>query len=76
MQQQKNGLRYATTAASLALGAVAWEVAGHLTSGAFWAPLSATLQSLLEVARSGVLLKQGANSLELYVAGLLLAIAV
>ncbi|MBI2289046.1 MAG: ABC transporter permease, partial [Betaproteobacteria bacterium] len=47
-----------------------------LTSGAFWAPLSATLQSLLEVARSGVLLKQGANSLELYVAGLLLAIAV
>ncbi|MBI3054970.1 MAG: ABC transporter permease, partial [Betaproteobacteria bacterium] len=35
-----------------------------------------TLQSLLEVARSGVLLKQGANSLELYVAGLLLAIAV
>jgi len=76
MQQQKNGLRYATTAASLALGAVAWEVAGHLTSGAFWAPLSATLQSLLEVARSGVLLKQGANSLELYVAGLLLAITV
>lgn len=76
MQQQKNWLRYATIAASLALGAVAWEVAGHLTSGAFWAPLSATLGSLVEVARSGVLLKQGGNSLQLYLTGLLLAIAV
>ncbi len=76
MEQQKNGLRYATIAASLALGAIGWEVAGHLTSGAFWAPLSATLGSLVEVARSGVLLKQGGNSLELYLTGLLLAIAV
>lgn len=76
MQQQKNWLRYATIVASLALGAGVWEVAGHLTSGAFWAPLSATLSSLLEVARSGVLLKQGGNSLELYLTGLLLAIAV
>jgi ABC-type nitrate/sulfonate/bicarbonate transport system permease component len=76
MQQQKNWLRYATIAASLALGASVWEVAGHLTSGAFWAPLSATLGSLVEVARSGVLLKQGGNSLELYLTGLLLAIAV
>ena len=76
MEQQKNWLRYATIVASLALGAGVWEVAGHLTSGAFWAPLSATLSSLLEVARSGVLLKQGGNSLELYLTGLLLAIAV
>ncbi len=76
MEQQKNWLRYATIAASLALGAIGWEVAGHLTSGAFWAPLSATLGSLVEVARSGVLLKQGGNSLELYLTGLLLAIAV
>ena len=76
MQQQKNWLRYTTIAASLALGAIGWEVAGHLTSGAFWAPLSATLSSLGEAARSGVLLKQGANSLELYVTGLLFAIAV
>lgn len=76
MQQPKNWLRYTTIAASLALGASVWEVAGHLTSGAFWAPLSATLSSLGEAARSGVLLKQGGNSLELYVTGLLLAIAV
>ncbi len=76
MEQQKNWLRYTTIAASLALGAIGWEVAGHLTSGAFWAPLSATLGSLVEVARSGVLLKQGGNSLELYLTGLLLAIAV
>ena len=76
MQQQKNWLRYTTIAASLALGAIGWEVAGHLTSGAFWAPLSATLSSLVEAARSGVLLKQGGNSLELYLTGLLLAIAV
>lgn len=76
MHRRKNGLRYATIATSLALGAVAWEVAGHLTSGAFWAPLSATLKSLVEAARSGILLKQGANSLELYITGLLLAIAV
>ncbi len=76
MEQRKNWLRYATIVASLALGAIGWEVAGHLTSGAFWAPLSATLGSLVEVARSGVLLKQGGNSLELYLTGLLLAIAV
>jgi ABC-type nitrate/sulfonate/bicarbonate transport system permease component len=76
MEQQKNWLRYATIVASLGLGAVVWEVAGHLTSGAFWAPLSATLKSLMEVARSGVLLKQGANSLQLYITGLLFAIVV
>jgi ABC-type nitrate/sulfonate/bicarbonate transport system permease component len=76
MEQQKNWLRYATIVASLGLGAAAWEVAGHLTSGAFWAPLSDTLKSLMEAARSGVLLKQGANSLQLYITGLLLAIAV
>ncbi len=76
MEQQKNWLRYATIAASLGLGAIVWEVAGHLTSGAFWAPLSVTLKSLMEAARTGVLLKQGANSLQLYITGLLLAIAV
>jgi NitT/TauT family transport system permease protein len=67
--------RYAIVAASLALGAVLWEAAGHLTSGAFWAPLSATLKSIAESARSGVLLRQAAGSFELYVAGLLIAIA-
>jgi ABC-type nitrate/sulfonate/bicarbonate transport system permease component len=68
--------RYAIVAASLALGAMVWEVAGHLTSGAFWAPLSETLKSLLEAARSGVLWRQGASSFELYITGLLIAIAI
>jgi len=76
MGHQKNWLRYAPITASLVLGAAVWEVAGHLTSGAFWAPLSATLKSLWEVARSGVLASQGMNSFELYITGLLLAIAV
>ena len=34
-----------------------WEVSGHLTTGAFWAPLSGTLKALAEVAASGVLLR-------------------
>ena len=76
MEQQKNWVRYATIIVSLALGAVAWEVSGHLTSEAFWVPLSATLKSLWEAARSGVLARQGLNSLELYVTGLLFSIAV
>ncbi len=66
--------RYLTVAASLLAGAAAWEIAGHLTSAAFWAPLSATLQSLVESARSGVLLKQATNSFQLYLTGLTLAI--
>ncbi|MBI3936588.1 MAG: ABC transporter permease subunit [Betaproteobacteria bacterium] len=76
MARRTRWLRHATVATSLALGAVVWEVAGHLTTGAFWAPLSATLGSAAELARGGVLLQQGASSLRLYVTGLLLAIAV
>ncbi len=76
MEQQKNWVRYATITLSLALGAAVWEVSGHLTSEAFWVPLSATLKSLWEAARSGVLARQGLNSLELYITGLLLSIAV
>jgi len=68
--------RYATMIASLALGAVIWEVAGHLVSGAFWAPLSATFRSLEEVVNNGLLLRQAASSFELYLTGLLLAVAV
>lgn len=71
-----NWVRYATILASLALGAAAWEVAGHLTSDAFWAPLSATLKSLEDVLRNGVLLRQAASSLELYLTGLALAVVV
>jgi ABC-type nitrate/sulfonate/bicarbonate transport system permease component len=76
MNTESSWRRYAIVAASLALGAIVWEVAGHLTSGAFWAPLSETLKSLLEAASSGVLWRQGASSLELYITGLLIAIAI
>ena len=76
MEQQKKWVRYATITLSLVLGAVVWEVSGHLTSEAFWVPLSATLKSLWEAARSGVLARQGMNSLQLYITGLLLSIAV
>jgi len=76
MEQRKSWLRYATVAASLAFGAGSWELAGHLTSGAFWAPLSTTLRSLGDFAHSGTLLRQGANSFELYITGLLFSIIV
>src|SRR5450759_5598671 len=75
MQSNKSWGRFAAVGISLLIGAVAWEVAGHFVSGAFWAPLSATLKSLGEAARSGVLLSQGMNSLELYATGVVLAIA-
>ena len=73
---RSNWARYATILASLALGAVAWEVAGRLTSDAFWAPLSATLRSLEEVLRNGLLLRQAASSFQLYLTGFALAVVV
>jgi NitT/TauT family transport system permease protein len=74
MKQQQKRLRYATVGVSLLLGALVWEVAGHLASAAFWAPLSETVKSLYETAKSGVLLRQAANSFQLYLSGLTLAI--
>jgi ABC-type nitrate/sulfonate/bicarbonate transport system permease component len=76
MKLRHGRAEYLTIAASLALGAIAWEVAGHSTSGAFWAPLSATLKNLWDITREGVLLRQCASSFQLYVSGLMLAIAV
>ncbi|HXZ55079.1 MAG TPA: ABC transporter permease [Burkholderiales bacterium] len=70
------GLRYATVAASLLAGAAAWEIAGRTISGAFWAPLSATLASLAGFARGGTLMHAGLESLRLYVTGTLLGIAI
>ena len=76
MRAQRTWLRRITIASSLVLGAVVWQVAGRLASDAFWAPLSATLASLVGVAKSGVLLRQALSSFELYLAGLAVAIAV
>lgn len=68
--------RYATVLVSLLAGAVVWEVAGHFTTEAFWAPLSTTLKSLAGLVRSGVLMRQVMSSFELYLSGLTLAILV
>lgn len=65
---------YGTVIASLLAGAAAWEGAGHVASAAFWAPLSATLESIAETARNGVLVRQILSSFELYFSGLALAI--
>ncbi len=76
MAEQDRWSRYAIVAASLLLGAAAWEIAGRSVSGAFWAPLSATLTSLEGFVRGGTLLRAGLDSFRLYVTGTLLAIAI
>lgn len=67
---------YVTVVASLLAGAAVWEGAGHVASAAFWAPLSATLASIAETARNGVLVRQILSSFQLYFSGLALAILV
>jgi ABC-type nitrate/sulfonate/bicarbonate transport system permease component len=59
---------------SLLAGAAAWELAALFTTRAFWAPLSETVGSLVETARSGVLARQALSSFQLYITGLALAI--
>jgi NitT/TauT family transport system permease protein len=68
--------RYGTVAASLVAGAAVWEGAGHVASAAFWATLTATLDSVLETVRSGFLVRQILSSFQLYLTGLGLAILV
>jgi len=67
---------YGTVIASLLAGAAVWEGAGHVASAAFWAPLSATLESVAETARNGVLVRQIMSSFQLYFSGLALAISI
>ncbi len=67
---------YVTVVASLLAGAAVWEGAGHVASAAFWAPLSATLESIAETARNGILVRQILSSFQLYFSGLALAILV
>ncbi|HMA30303.1 MAG TPA: ABC transporter permease subunit, partial [Casimicrobiaceae bacterium] len=68
--------RRLTIAASLVLGAIAWQVAGRVSSNAFWATLSSTLSSLAGVVETGTLLRQAESSFELYSVGLVVAVAV
>lgn len=74
MGSEARWVRHATVVASLVAGAAIWEIAAYFTTRAFWAPLSATLASLAEAARSGVLLTQALSSFRLYITGLALAI--
>ena len=74
MIREARWVRHATVAASLLAGAALWEIAAHFTTRAFWAPLSETLGSLTETARSGVLLSQALSSFQLYLTGVALAI--
>lgn len=73
---QRSWTRHATIVASLALGAIVWEVAGRLTSEAFWAPLSSTLASLVAFGSSGTLLHQAADSFRLYITGLVISVLI
>jgi NitT/TauT family transport system permease protein len=69
-------VRHATVIVSLLAGAAVWEIAALFTTRAFWAPLSETVGSLVETARSGVLARQALSSFQLYLTGLALAIVV
>ncbi|HET9663142.1 MAG TPA: ABC transporter permease subunit, partial [Burkholderiales bacterium] len=76
MSHEARWVQYATIAASLLAGALVWEIAAYFTTRAFWAPLSETLGSLAEAARTGVLMRQALSSFQLYLTGLALAILV
>jgi ABC-type nitrate/sulfonate/bicarbonate transport system permease component len=76
MGSEARWVRHATVIASLLVGAAVWEIAALFTTRAFWAPLSETVGSLVETARSGVLARQALSSFQLYLTGLALAIVV
>ncbi|MDH4191631.1 MAG: ABC transporter permease [Betaproteobacteria bacterium] len=69
-------LRLAVVAASIAAGAALWEWVGHRTSGAFMAPLSATLTRIGQLAASGELFGRAGSSLALFFSGFALALLV
>ncbi|MGB8435222.1 MAG: ABC transporter permease [Burkholderiales bacterium] len=76
MSKEARWVRYTAMGASLAAGALVWEVAGHFASGAFWVPLSTTLARLWELTTTGVLAARAATSLSLFASGLLLGVVV
>ncbi len=61
--------------ASLAVGAILWEFGGQRAGGAFMAPLSETVMRLVELAQNGMLVRETVSSLELFLTGLVLAVA-
>jgi NitT/TauT family transport system permease protein len=61
---------------SLFGGLALWEIVGRNTSVAFMAPLSDTIVSLVELTRSGELVRAAASSLALFSTGFIAAIVI
>jgi ABC-type nitrate/sulfonate/bicarbonate transport system permease component len=74
MQPARKG--HATFLLSLLGGLVLWEIVGRSTGAAFMAPLSDTVQRLIELARAGELGPKLASSLTLFGTGFLAAVAI
>jgi ABC-type nitrate/sulfonate/bicarbonate transport system permease component len=68
--------RYAPGAASLLIGAAAWEIAGHRMSHAFLVPLSETIERMGQLIMAGELVRQSLSSLTLFAVGFVLALVV
>ncbi|MFA9444252.1 ABC transporter permease [Egicoccus sp. AB-alg6-2] len=68
--------KYLVYAASLLVGAVAWEVVGHRTDPIFLVPLSDTLVRLWELTSSGVLPRALVASLQVFGLGLFFGVVV
>jgi ABC-type nitrate/sulfonate/bicarbonate transport system permease component len=69
-------MRYATYAVALAAGAVLWQFVASQTNPAFLASFTATIASINEMIRSGLLTNALMSSLLVYVTGLGAAIVV
>ena len=65
--------RRTTIAVSAVVGAVLWEIVGRHVGDAFLAPLSETILRLLQLAVSGALLRETADSFGLFLIGFVLA---
>jgi ABC-type nitrate/sulfonate/bicarbonate transport system permease component len=76
MRPDSAAARCLIPAASLAVGAALWEIAGSQTSAAFLSTFSATMARLYALTASGEFVAALAESLQLFAAGLALAIVV
>ena len=61
---------------SLAIGIVAWEIAGRSTSQAFMVPFSTTVANLWGLAKTGEFARQFFDSAQLFLLGFILALAI
>ncbi|HEY3918599.1 MAG TPA: ABC transporter permease [Stellaceae bacterium] len=68
--------RYAPPLVSFVVGMAVWELVGRHTDAAFLVPLSETLDRLVELIRSGELLRQTLSSLAIFAVGFTLGVLV